>query len=766
MLSRPIRWLPGRRGLARRIYFAFLVAAVLPTAIAGIIGVTLSLDQLRKETLRHLSQEVSVRAGGLSMFFDQLAAELRYLADAPAIAELRLAIRGGDAAMIASLTRRLERDYSALASAYPHIYQIRYLSADGRERVRVDRRDGKVVVVPPPQLQDKSDRYYFTETMRQRAGELYVSPLDLNVEFGVVETPERPVVRIAIPLGDGRASNDGILVVNLHADILLAQIEDMARTREGTAYLFDRSGHYLARSARAASGFSMQAVEVLAPVFGADKVARILGAGEGTLTAGGRIVAHAPIEFGSAYARPAASRWVIAVDLAERNLFFSVFNLYVLYAVLTVALVVTAVGGYILSRRLLGPLDVLARETQTIAGGDFSRRVQIAGDDEIADLGGKFNVMTDRLSDLYRKLEAHRDRLEDEVSARTRELDRERAFLATIIRNTADGILVVGGEGQIALANPAAILLLGLAGEQAGESLAESWPEWPAVAAEVSAETPLRREMQVNGRVLAMSITLIASPVGSPWRVVVVRDISEERHLQDERRELDRQLFQMDKMATMGELAMGMAHEIGNPLAGMKAVAQALQYEEDLPAGVAEALRRLESETDRLANFLRTFHGFAAPTVPDLQPIQFDDALADVLFWTRKEAANQRVTIRTDVPVGLPPLSADLAQLKQVLLNLVVNGLRAMPQGGFLDIAASRDGERLRFTIADTGVGIAPQLLARIFEPFFTTRPGGSGLGLSIVHKIVREHGADIEVTSEPGHGSCFVVLWPTHTGS
>ena len=160
------------RGLARRIYIAFLLAAVIPTAIAGLIGVYISLDTLRKETLGHLQQEVVVRAQGVARFFDQLAAELLYLADAPALEELRLARQRGDADRVRAATARLERDYATLAAAYPHIYQIRYLGADGREMVRVDKKEGDVLIIPAQRLQDKSDRYYFRAAIRRRAGEL------------------------------------------------------------------------------------------------------------------------------------------------------------------------------------------------------------------------------------------------------------------------------------------------------------------------------------------------------------------------------------------------------------------------------------------------------------------------------------------------------------------------------------------------------------------------------------------------------------------
>lgn len=778
------RALGTREGLARRIYFAFLLAAVIPTAIAGIIGVTLSLHTLREETLRNLQQEVTVRAQGVSLFFDQLGAELLYLAEAPALAELSAALREGDAGRIRMATAHLERGYTTLAAAYPHIYQIRFIGADGGELVRVDRVNDVATVVPVERLQNKADRYYFRETLLRPQGRIYLSPLDLNVEHGMVEQPERPVIRIATPVGDGTGAKDGVLIINLHADILLAQVEQMASARSGTAYLFDRAGHFLSRTAGERASLVMQPVATLTDWLGKNRLNILLDAAEGTLSAGGNILAHAAVEFGQAYARPEGARWVLAVGFPERALLLSVINLYVLYAVLAVALLATAFGGYALSRRLLGPIDALSRETEVIARGDFSHRVSIAGTDEIAQLGAKFNRMTDRLAELNREQEAHRGRLEEEVAARTRDLDRERASLATIIEQSGDGILVVDGEGLVTLANSAAASLLGAGQPELGEGLAQRWPEWPQIAAQVDAGGPLRRDMLLRGRVLALSVTRTedlsnasclrpcawpcpALPVPpeapAPVRafVVVVRDVSDERRLADERRELDRQMFQMDKLATLGELAMGLAHEIGNPLAGMKAVAQALQYEEDLQPGVREALQRFEAETDRLSAFLKSFHGFAAPGILDLRPVRLAEALEDILFWTRKEARNQGVDIDTELAADLPPLQADLPQLKQVLLNLLVNAMRAMPEGGALAIAAAMEGGRMRIDIRDSGCGILPEVLPRIFEPFFTTRAEGSGLGLAIVAKIVREHGAEIRVASAPRLGTCFTLLWP-----
>jgi C4-dicarboxylate-specific signal transduction histidine kinase len=237
--------------------------------------------------------------------------------------------------------------------------------------------------------------------------------------------------------------------------------------------------------------------------------------------------------------------------------------------------------------------------------------------------------------------------------------------------------------------------------------------------------------------------------------------VLERRALQDRRRELDRQMFQMEKLTTVGELTMGLAHEIGNPLGGMKAVTQSLQYDRDLSNESREDLVRLESEIDRLSGFLRSFHGYATQHPPTPEPCALRATLDDVLFWTRRDATSRKVEFTIGDIDPLPPLLADRHQLKQVLLNLVMNAVQAQPDGGTVSIRASaRDGE-VELEVADTGPGIAPELLARIFEPFFTTRREGSGLGLPIVRKIVEDHGGRISLHSTQGQGTRVVLHWP-----
>lgn len=744
-------------GLSRRIYAAFLLAAVIPTALAGAIGVYLSLQALKAETLRNLNQEVTVRSQGIGRFFDQLSSELLYLANARGLVDVIAAKQTKNPWLLQAATNRLERDYAALASLYPHIYQIRLITADGQEWVRVDRKPKGVYVVPRNELQPKGDRYYFRDAMDVNVGQIYVSPLDLNVEFGKIEKPERPVIRVATPVAAPNGSKIGVLIINLHADILLEQIQQMANARQGTAYLLDNQGHYVSRSAGGEAGaFSMEPVERLSHIFPVSITKNLIETGISPSIGDGWIVAHAPIDYApQAIAENSKGKWRIALAFPERELFLAVVNLYLLYAVLFVALVVTAIGGYALSRRLLKPLEELSKETDAISSGDFTRRVPVIGTDEIAALGNKFNTMANRLQESSQAINAHRDQLEEEVRARTRELEQERASLEAVIEHTADGILAIDREGVIRLLNPAAIRLLESGTSPLGLRVDQFWPQWPDIAAD-ALSGPLRCDVELLKQVISLAIT----PTTAGF-IVVARDVSREREIQDERRELDRQMFQMEKLTTLGELAMGLAHEIGNPLAGMKAVAQAMQYEEDIPPGLIEALKRMEAEVDRLSGFLRSFHGFAAPQAILPEPCALGQILDDVLFWTRKDAKSRDIVFELAGIDVMPPLSADPHQLKQVFLNLLMNAVHAMPKGGTVTVDSKKEAKIARIRVCDTGIGMSAEVLKRIFEPFYTTRREGTGLGLAIVRKIIEQHGGTIDANSTPGHGTCFTITWP-----
>jgi nitrogen-specific signal transduction histidine kinase/HAMP domain-containing protein len=750
-----------RGGLARRIYLAFLAAAVLPTAVAGVIGVWVSLDRLRSATVFGLQQEVNARASGLRFLFDTVAGELRFFATNPQAVAFLSHQPTPQSPGRPDLEAILGEQYYRMARSQTEVYQIRLLDREGRERVRVDRRPDGVFITPAAKLQDKSDRYYFREAITRPAGALYVSPLDLNVEHGVVEQPERPVIRLATVVTDKAGTTLGMVIVNLHAKVLIETVQQMVQEREGVAYLFDRSSHFLARSGAEGGGaFLMQPLSELREL-GQDVLRRLLSDSAGHFVDKGMIWAHAPVEFPAGALGPGAPRWVMAISFPERVLLGQVLELSRLYLLLFVALALAAVAGYRLSRRLIGPLEALTSEVDAIAAGDLGRRVRVEGTDEIARLGERFNAMASQLQATLVQLQGQRDRLEIEVGERTRDLAAERARLAAVLRNASDAIAAVRSDGALLFANRAAERLLAPPREGSAQ------PMDAALAQLVGDGQPGRTEVTLGQRRLSVSRDRLGGVEAPDERadvradvVIVARDVTEERRLQDEKRDFDRQVAQMDKLATLGELAMGLAHEIGNPLAGMKAVVQSLLLDDGVTGEARDDLCRLESEIDRLTAFLGSFRGMAAPRLPVMTPQRLAVAIDDMLFWIRQPARVQGVEVSSSVEAGLPPLKADAAQLRQVLLNLLVNALHAMPDGGRLEVRGRAAGSMARIEVHDTGHGVPQNLQASIFKPFFSTRVNGSGLGLAVCAKLVDDHGGSIALASEPG-STTFTIHWP-----
>jgi two-component system, NtrC family, sensor histidine kinase HydH len=225
-----------------------------------------------------------------------------------------------------------------------------------------------------------------------------------------------------------------------------------------------------------------------------------------------------------------------------------------------------------------------------------------------------------------------------------------------------------------------------------------------------------------------------------------------------------------ERLAALGQMAAGLAHEIRNPLGSIKGAAQYLQPVNQQPAdpGVKEFLDIIVEEVDRLNKIVSQFLDYARPYRGDPKPLDVNEVVKKTVQLVEKDAP-PRVEISINTVEGLPPVRADAEQLRQVFLNLTLNALQAMPQGGRLQIAtnlrrATRRGAAAAFVevrFRDNGVGIPPHDLKNLFIPFFTTKEKGTGLGLPISQRIIENHGGTIEVRSQPGAGASFTVLLP-----
>ena len=225
--------------------------------------------------------------------------------------------------------------------------------------------------------------------------------------------------------------------------------------------------------------------------------------------------------------------------------------------------------------------------------------------------------------------------------------------------------------------------------------------------------------------------------------------------------ETEEQLRRADRLSALGELSAGMAHEIRNPLGSIKGAVEIIKDDYTPEEAKYEFIQILLKETDRLNHIVQEFLGFARPKNPEFQFVDLNEALQSVLTLVGQEARKAGVVIEKKLDASIGKRSLDAGLLKQAFLNLVLNGIQAMPGGGVLTIESSLGSDSIDVKIADTGTGISEENRKKLFSPFFTTKKSGTGLGLAITYRIIENHRGKIDVASRPGAGTTFTVKLP-----
>jgi signal transduction histidine kinase len=228
-----------------------------------------------------------------------------------------------------------------------------------------------------------------------------------------------------------------------------------------------------------------------------------------------------------------------------------------------------------------------------------------------------------------------------------------------------------------------------------------------------------------------------------------------------------RQLAHLDRLATLGELAANLAHEVRNPLTGLGAALQVLGREAPEGSPRRELVGKMLAQLSRMDKTMGDFLRYARMPEAVRRPFDIGDVIGRAVFLISPRLKSQSVVLDEAVPRGLPALFGDPGQVEQVLLNLLLNAAAAMPSGGRVSVAVGRQGaSELQISITDTGAGIPPANLEKVFEPFFTTRDGGSGLGLPLARQIIMGHGGELLLESEPGVGTAVHVRLPVAPGA
>ncbi|MBI5487937.1 MAG: response regulator [Deltaproteobacteria bacterium] len=432
-----------------------------------------------------------------------------------------------------------------------------------------------------------------------------------------------------------------------------------------------------------------------------------------------------------------------------------------------VNLLALAMGFFRVRKFVYRPIRALERAAKEIGAGDLATRVRIRTDDELGRLGASFNGMADSIQSATGRLRA------------------SEARFRLLVESLPDAVLI-HRDGRVVFANPPAARLVGREGAEGlvGASMVEFAPaprsEVLQAAMDMLARGVLPPVLEVqlpqpDGTHVDLEVISLGIELdGLPAILSVARNVTERKRLQE-------QMLQAGRLASVGTLAAGVAHDFNNLVAVIISYGDflAAEFAEDDPR--RQDIDEIRRAGKRAAALTRQLLAFSRRETGRREPLDLNAVVADVEKLLRRTLGEQ-VVLRTVLASGLPNVCADVGELEQVLINLGANARDAMPGGGTLALETAEvrlddayvrahpyvvPGAYVRLTVRDTGSGMDPQTRERAFDPFFTTKPfgQGTGLGLAIVYGIVKRANGYVELQSEPGRGTAFEILLPVVEG-
>jgi PAS domain S-box-containing protein len=416
------------------------------------------------------------------------------------------------------------------------------------------------------------------------------------------------------------------------------------------------------------------------------------------------------------------------------------------------ALILSTILAAVVSGAALAPIRDISDQLDRISAGEYdtatmSIKETVDSTDELGQVRRKIKRVGQQLRGVHEIFSSLRDNMN------------------SVMAGLEDGLILFTRDARAVMVSPAAEKFLGApASHFLGKRVTEIFPvghplhealrldgdELGETASETELETP------EGGKRVGVMVQVIQGAGERMGALVTLRDL-------DSLESINTQLQVSERLAAVGRITAGVAHEVKNPLNSMRLWLENLK--ESLPVQTEvearQAVTVLDAEIDRLDAVVKRFLDFARPMDVRLEATQLATLLREVLGVAAPQLEQAKVQVAQLLPIDVPEVFVDRALLKQAVLNLVLNAVDAMPNGGQLQLTLSRRGEMAEITVADTGKGIPLEHRQKVFQLFFTTRPGGSGIGLASTFRIVQLHNGSIDFTSEVGRGTTFRIELP-----
>ncbi|MBA3639923.1 MAG: hypothetical protein H0W53_11690 [Acidobacteria bacterium] len=400
------------------------------------------------------------------------------------------------------------------------------------------------------------------------------------------------------------------------------------------------------------------------------------------------------------------------------------------------ALIIATFFAVLFSQWMLRPIHVIQSGLTRLGRGELDVSLDLPGE-EFRDLGSSFEAVSAQLS-----------------AVRAKPLPSAGTDLESVMENLEDAVALFSPSGEAIFTNAAMKVLLA---EHRDHPAMKTLIDQTLAGRKDCGPLPLTVDGPADADAperLLMTHAIEDSTGRFVGAMLVSRNIG---YLS----QVHSTLNYSRKLAALNRLMAGVAHEVKNPLNAMTIHLELLKRKLGPGANVDKHINVIGNEIQRLDEVLMGFLKFARPDELKLQPVQLSALVSDVVTTIRPEAVRSSINVKVECPATLPEINADPGMLRQAILNLALNACQAMPDGGTLRIACRSTQRKVEIDVEDTGVGIPPEDLSRIFDLYFTTKEKGTGIGLSMVYRIIQLHDGDVEVQSTPGSGTRFRLLFP-----
>jgi len=458
------------------------------------------------------------------------------------------------------------------------------------------------------------------------------------------------------------------------------------------------------------------------------------------------------------YIKESEDKWgTVRVGLSLERMFGQIlktrFNLLLLGLV---AIALGILGSIFFAKRITQPISQLVETTVSAAQGNLEQVIDIRTRDEIEELGKNFNHMIQQIR-LQR----------NELQNRLREITSLKAYNDDILSSMTNGLITIDLEKKIVTLNERAEHILAKAREEIvglslEEALGERHPFLQMMTETLTHEKEifhLEVELKREGESLWLmaSTSLLRGGEGKKiGALVIFQDITEIKALEEK-------LRQADRLAALGTISAGLAHEIKNPLSAIKTFVQLLPKKFDNLSFMEKFNTTVPREVDRINLLVEDLLELTRIRKRPWVHLDVNHLIADVIDLHGEEMEKKHIVFEDHLDKTIPPIQGDAEKLYRAFSNLVINSIQAMPDGGLLWISSDQEDSRpmIKITFRDTGIGMDEETSKNLFNPFFTTKDKGVGLGLALTRKIIEDHRGTIEVMSTKGKGTTFVLRLP-----